>query len=347
MNTRASNMKKANILNFLLVTTSEQSTRQGFVTDLYLFLLRYSFLLKDTSKPQNSCDQKTPQLNAPQGNIYMGARYLDPKYSRWISVDPALGEYIPGAGKANARDAGGLPGMGGIFNSVNLSLFHYAGNNPVRYVDPDGRIYKNEFEAIFVEQVLGEEGLAVYYCSNFLPWAPEDCGISLPILPFMFIAYDKATYDNPILNNKNTFIHEIFHQIQYFSDPKAFVKLVGEFFLDEQMAKKGRLIGYETHYFQGNGGMYTTPVYDGNTVSRYVYQYEKFNLTKYKTLSDLPFYESQAQFVGDYADLYYEARYDEGLNSYDQYILKQMARIMKNSGYEETEAVKWIESNIK
>jgi RHS repeat-associated protein len=139
MNIRIPNMKKANILNLLLLTTSEQNTQSENFADLYLSLLHYFFLLNDTSKPQNSCVQKTPQLNAPQGNIYMGARYLDPKYSRWISVDPALGEYIPGAGKANARDAGGLPGMGGIFNSVNGNLYHYAGNNPVRYVDPDGR----------------------------------------------------------------------------------------------------------------------------------------------------------------------------------------------------------------
>ncbi len=28
--------------------------------------------------------------------------------------------------------------MGGVFNSVNLSLYHYAGNNPVKYTDPTG-----------------------------------------------------------------------------------------------------------------------------------------------------------------------------------------------------------------
>ena len=29
--------------------------------------------------------------------------------------------------------------MGGIYNTVNLHLYHYAGNNPVKYTDPDGR----------------------------------------------------------------------------------------------------------------------------------------------------------------------------------------------------------------
>lgn len=33
--------------------------------------------------------------------------------------------------------------MGGIFNPINSNLYHYVGNNPVRYVDPDGRNEKN------------------------------------------------------------------------------------------------------------------------------------------------------------------------------------------------------------
>ena len=130
------------ILISLLLTTSKQSAQLNTVADLFLFLLRYSFLLNDTSEPQNSCAVKSSQFPPPQGNIYMGARYLDPKYSRWISTDPALAEYIPGAGKSNEADK--LPGMGGLFNTVNLSLFHYAGNNPVRYIDPDGRIQRKK-----------------------------------------------------------------------------------------------------------------------------------------------------------------------------------------------------------
>ena len=83
------------------------------------------------------------EIDEETGLYYYGARYLDPRYSRWISTDPALGEYIPGAGKATASEAGSLPGMGGVFNTVNLQLYHYAGNNPVKYTDPDGKIIIN------------------------------------------------------------------------------------------------------------------------------------------------------------------------------------------------------------
>jgi RHS repeat-associated protein len=81
------------------------------------------------------------ELDAETGLYYYGARYLDPKTSRWLSGDPAMGEYFPvapindDAKKHNEN----LPGQGGVFNYVNLHAYHYAGNNPVKYTDPDGK----------------------------------------------------------------------------------------------------------------------------------------------------------------------------------------------------------------
>ena len=68
------------------------------------------------------------ELDEETGFYYYGARYLNPKTSVWISADPALGEYVSGNDSS-----------GGVFNTINLNLYHYAGNNPISYIDPNGR----------------------------------------------------------------------------------------------------------------------------------------------------------------------------------------------------------------
>jgi hypothetical protein len=46
-----------------------------------------------------------------------------------------MGEYVP----SPSTKMSDLPGMGGVFNYVNLHAYHYAGNNPVNLTDPNGR----------------------------------------------------------------------------------------------------------------------------------------------------------------------------------------------------------------
>ena len=63
------------------------------------------------------------------------------------------------------------------------------------------------------------------------------------------------------------------------------------------------------------------------------------------SLSDLSFYESQAQLVGDFAEYYYAERYSSGVKyAWQKNDMKKMAEILNNSGYK-TEAVNWVLEN--
>lgn len=62
----------------------------------------------------------TGHINDPDsGLVYMQARYYDPVVGRFVAVDPVVPE----------------PG-----EVINASRYAYANNNPVRYVDPTGKV---------------------------------------------------------------------------------------------------------------------------------------------------------------------------------------------------------------
>ena len=128
------------------------------------------------------------EMDEETGLYYYGARYLDPKYSRWLSGDPALSDYIP---KAPIDDEAkkhneNLPGMGGVFNVVNLHLYHYAGNNPVKYTDPDGKITKHKdlngtdrIKAELKDIVQGSFKYGVFASGSITLWGVIDAGAEL------------------------------------------------------------------------------------------------------------------------------------------------------------------------
>jgi RHS repeat-associated protein len=106
------------------------------------------------------------EFDPETGLYYYGARYLDPKTSRWISADPAMGEYVPQApvNDEAKRYNKNLPGMGGVFNTVNLHVYHYAGNNPVKLIDSDGEaILGYEYDKVQVIFYMTPDTLQKYF----------------------------------------------------------------------------------------------------------------------------------------------------------------------------------------
>ncbi len=67
------------------------------------------------------------ELDTATNLYYYGARYYDPMIGRFVTPDPILAAYIQN---------------GGVYKPVNLNLYHYAANNPLIYVDPDGKAWQ-------------------------------------------------------------------------------------------------------------------------------------------------------------------------------------------------------------
>jgi RHS repeat-associated protein len=68
------------------------------------------------------------EKDSESGLYYFGARYMDAGVGRFASIDP-IRAVDPNTGKVNSIL---------LSNPQRLNLYAYAGNNPYKYIDPDG-----------------------------------------------------------------------------------------------------------------------------------------------------------------------------------------------------------------
>ncbi|MBV7440107.1 hypothetical protein KRX57_01600 [Weeksellaceae bacterium TAE3-ERU29] len=89
------------------------------------------------------------ELDSETGLYYYGARYYDSKVSLWLGTDPLSG-YNPIMETEHYIDG---QHNGGIYNPMNMATYSYTYQNPVIFVDPNGKqVRANRYRTININQ---------------------------------------------------------------------------------------------------------------------------------------------------------------------------------------------------
>jgi RHS repeat-associated protein len=123
------------------------------------------------------------ELDPETGLYYYGARYYDAVLSKWLSPDPMLERYLDGSP------------AGGIYVPQNLGVYTYTHNNPVVYVDPQGKWVLKAARIAWKVAVKGENiySLVSGVVENAKIISDPDAGWGAKLLAATDIALDVTT----------------------------------------------------------------------------------------------------------------------------------------------------------
>lgn len=119
-----------------LGSTSYITTKSGSISQHVEYIAFGEILFEEHSSSFSSPYLfNGKELDRETNLSYYGARYLDMKTSLWLNVDP-LALYNP-----LFEDEFYFDGQhnGGVYNSGNLANYIYCYQNPIKYVDPNGK----------------------------------------------------------------------------------------------------------------------------------------------------------------------------------------------------------------